>query len=102
MAQVITVNESRKTTGIIARGLWCADWERLEVVWRAVDRPPCNELIPHPESPAAQSRNLTRRPRPDLRLLHHCAGERREKPHMNRYKELTNDWNSDSSCTLTV
>jgi hypothetical protein len=24
-----------------------------------------------------------------------------EKPHMDKYKEITNDWNYDSSCTLT-
>jgi hypothetical protein len=25
----------------------------------------------------------------------------REKPHMDKYKEITNDWNYDTSCTLT-
>jgi hypothetical protein len=24
-----------------------------------------------------------------------------EKPHMDKYKEITNDWNYDASCTLT-
>jgi hypothetical protein len=24
-----------------------------------------------------------------------------EKPHTNEYKEITNDWNYDASCTLT-
>jgi hypothetical protein len=24
-----------------------------------------------------------------------------EKSHMDRYKEITNDWNYDASCTLT-
>jgi hypothetical protein len=24
-----------------------------------------------------------------------------EKPHMDKYKEITNNWNYDSSCTLT-
>jgi hypothetical protein len=24
-----------------------------------------------------------------------------EKPHMDKYKEITNDWNHDASCTLT-
>jgi hypothetical protein len=27
--------------------------------------------------------------------------EGREKPHMDKYKEITNDWNYDASCTLT-
>jgi hypothetical protein len=27
--------------------------------------------------------------------------ERREKPHMVKYKAITNDWNYDASCTLT-
>jgi hypothetical protein len=25
----------------------------------------------------------------------------REKPRMDKYKEITNDWNYDASCTLT-
>jgi hypothetical protein len=24
-----------------------------------------------------------------------------EKPHVDKYKEITNDWNYDASCTLT-
>jgi hypothetical protein len=24
-----------------------------------------------------------------------------EKPHTDKYKEITNDWNYDASCTLT-
>jgi hypothetical protein len=24
-----------------------------------------------------------------------------EKPHMGKYKEITNDWNYDASCTFT-
>jgi hypothetical protein len=27
--------------------------------------------------------------------------EGREKPHMDKYKEITNDWNYDTNCTLT-
>jgi hypothetical protein len=27
--------------------------------------------------------------------------EDREKPHMDKYKEITNDWNYDASCTPT-
>jgi hypothetical protein len=27
--------------------------------------------------------------------------EGREKPHMVKYKAITNDWNYDASCTLT-
>jgi hypothetical protein len=28
--------------------------------------------------------------------------EGREKPHMDKYKEITNDWNYDTSCMLTL
>jgi hypothetical protein len=55
-------------TGIIARELWWADWERFEIVWRAVDQLPCSELVTWPGSPATWSRNLTMR-----RLLCHCC-----------------------------
>jgi hypothetical protein len=27
--------------------------------------------------------------------------EGRKKPHTDKYKEITNDWNYDASCTLT-
>jgi hypothetical protein len=27
--------------------------------------------------------------------------EDREKPHMNKYKEIMNDWKYDTGCTLT-
>jgi hypothetical protein len=27
--------------------------------------------------------------------------EGREKPHTDKYKKITNDWNYDASCTLT-
>jgi hypothetical protein len=59
------------SAGIIARGLWQADWERLEMVWWSVDS---DELITHPRNPAARSISpTTRRPMPDLGLLHHCG-----------------------------
>jgi hypothetical protein len=46
--------------------------EEVRMVWRAVDRPPCDELITRLRSPAARSRNLTmRRPRLDIGLLRH-------------------------------
>jgi hypothetical protein len=28
--------------------------------------------------------------------------EGKEKPHMDKYKEITNDWNYDANCTFTL
>jgi hypothetical protein len=32
--------------------------------------------------------------------MHDCRTEGTEKPHMDKYKEITNDWNYDAGCTL--
>lgn len=28
--------------------------------------------------------------------------EERKRPHMNKYKKITNDWNYDASCGITL
>jgi hypothetical protein len=33
--------------------------------------------------------------------MSNCKAEGSEKPHMVKYKAITNEWNYDASCTLT-